>query len=89
MEQFVGAFKSCIINGLAYQDVAKGSNCDVDDASLLSNLQTLLTSDNFNPISSMSTVGNVGSEGETAEMSSLDEQDSLPIGVPRDISAVS
>lgn len=82
MDQFVGAFKSCIINGLAYQDVEKGSKCEVDDASLLSNLQTLLTSDNLNLTSRMSSVG---SEEGTAEMSFLDEQqDSLPIGAQRD-----
>lgn len=88
VQQFVGGFKSCIINGLAYQDVAKGSNCEIDDVSLLSNLQTLLNSDDLN--SRMSNVGTVGSDEATAEMYFLDEQqDSLPVGAPRDLSAVS
>ena len=42
--QFVDALKTCIINGLAFQNL-KNANCLDDDADLLSNLQTFLGSD--------------------------------------------
>jgi hypothetical protein len=41
--QFVGALKTCIINDLSFKDFhLQGTNCENDDARLLSNLRTFL-----------------------------------------------
>lgn len=43
--QFVAAFKTSIINGLAHQDLKRSGNCEEDNAQILSNLQSLLFCD--------------------------------------------
>lgn len=42
VNQFVGAYKTCIVNGLANKDLKKG-NCEPDNANILSNLQALFS----------------------------------------------
>lgn len=44
VKQFIGALKTCIVNNFAFNEVSQGANCQDDDSSLLSSLQTLLTS---------------------------------------------
>lgn len=86
--QFVGAFKTCIINGLAFKEAKEGMNCEDDGGTILSNLQTLLTSGN-NPSGESSEESLLSSPSSSAP---TNNQPYFPnsdlIDAPKDLSAV-
>jgi len=80
--QFVGSLKTCIVNGLAYADINRGSNCQSDDMGLLSNLQTLLSNKSDQP----ETVFDKNNIEESVSKSVLPEEYDLT-NLPTDLSA--